>query len=148
MHTQQAFLDENQQNPDATNPHLNYFELVANAFIRQLIPYLSGEIAETLPPGVQRKKFRNANTYSSQMVVGVWQRLFTIVIEQLTDAFAHERRKKTNANNQKALAPHQHVEEEVRKRKKVHERQIEIENTATNASVENKPLEELFEDPF
>ncbi|VDK21881.1 unnamed protein product [Anisakis simplex] len=80
------------------------------------------------------------------MISDVWRRFFNILIAQLTDSFEHESNKQSNVLSQKTLAPHQHIEDDVRKRKKIQEKQSEMENTASNA--ENKKPEELFEDPF
>ncbi len=46
-------------------------------------------------------------------------RFFNILIAQMTDSFELERTKQHNAQTQKALAPHQHIEQSERKKKRV-----------------------------
>lgn len=53
---------------------------------------------------------RFAQNYSSQQIIDVWKRFLNVVGGQLTEAFEIERQKGLNADNQKTLAPHQHVE--------------------------------------
>ncbi|KIH68894.1 hypothetical protein ANCDUO_00769 [Ancylostoma duodenale] len=64
----------------------------------------------------------------------------------MTDSFELERTKQRNAQSQKTLAPHQHIEQSERKKKRIQEKQSEIENTAS--SQEPKEQEQMFEDPF
>lgn len=142
MHTNQKFLEQNQTKDK------NYFDIVSKAFIERLIPYLTGEQEEVLPAGAEKKKVRFANNYSQTMISDVWERFFTILSQQITESFELEMKKQSTAASQQALAPHQHLEEAVRKKKKIQER-IDNESEIGNGSfAENKPPEELFEDPF
>uniref|UniRef100_A0A915CH43 Globin family profile domain-containing protein n=1 Tax=Parascaris univalens TaxID=6257 RepID=A0A915CH43_PARUN len=130
-HIKQQFLEMNQSAKGT-----NYFAIVANTFIAEFIPYLTGEKEE--PNVDDKKKVRFASTYAPLLIADVWRRFFNVIVEQMTDAFEQESHKQSNALNQKALAPHQHVEDD--------ERMSEIDNTATN--VEGPKCEEMFEDPF
>lgn len=140
-HVKQGFLEQNQNQMEK-----NYFEVVINVFIERLIPYLTGE--QELPPaeGKEQKKVRFAQNYTTSQITDVWKKFLNTVISQMTDSFELERAKQKSAQTTKALAPHQHVEISERKKKKVAEKQSEIENTA--ASNEPKEQEQMFEDPF
>ncbi|VDM39606.1 unnamed protein product [Toxocara canis] len=117
-HTKQYFLETNQSARGT-----NYFALVANTFILEFTPYLTGEKEE--PNVDEKKKVRFASTYTSTMISDVWARFFKVITAQLTDAFELELHKQSNALSQKALAPHQHVEDDVRKRRKIQVNSLE-----------------------
>ncbi|CAI2338105.1 unnamed protein product [Caenorhabditis sp. 36 PRJEB53466] len=140
-HVKQGFLEQNQNQLEK-----NYFEVVINVFIERLIPYLTGE--QELPPaeGKEQRKVRFAQNYTPSQITDVWKKFLNIVIAQMTDSFELERAKQRNAQSTKALAPNQHLEQAERKKKKVAEKQSEIENTAS--SNEPKEQEQMFEDPF
>ncbi|KAF8360401.1 glb-12 [Pristionchus pacificus] len=140
VHAKQAFLEQNFNQLEK-----NYFEIVLNVFEQRLIPYLTGEKEEPVPEGQAPRKVRFAQSYTPDVVTAVWKKFFAILVTQMTDAFELERTKMRNSQNQKTLAPHQHIENEVKKKKRISERQSEIEHTAN--SVEKGP-EQLFEDPF
>uniref|UniRef100_A0A914XFK4 Uncharacterized protein n=1 Tax=Plectus sambesii TaxID=2011161 RepID=A0A914XFK4_9BILA len=142
MHTNQKFLEQNQ------TKETNYFDKVSDAFIERLIPYLTGELEEVLPAGAEKKKVRFANNYSQVMIAEIWERFFTTLSQQLTESFESEMKKQNTAASQQALAPHQHMEEAVRKKKKIQERIDNESEMGTGSYAENKPPEELFEDPF
>lgn len=135
-HSCQPFLELNQHHDK------NYFALVGGTFIDEFIPYLNGEKEET---GPDTKKVRFAFTYSVTMISDVWRRFFNVLVVQMTKSFEQERKKRTSLISQKTLAPHQYAEENERK-KKIQEKQNEIENTST--VLETKKTEELLEDPF
>ncbi|CAD6194456.1 unnamed protein product [Caenorhabditis auriculariae] len=142
-HVRQGFLELNQNQLEK-----NYFEVVLNVFIDRFIPYLTGE--QQLPKAAgsenDQKKVRFANNYQPQQIQDIWKKFFTILAAQMTDSFELERAKQRNAQSQKALAPHQHIEQSERKKKRIQEKQSEIENTAS--SHEPKEQEQMFEDPF
>ncbi|CAI4232849.1 unnamed protein product [Auanema sp. JU1783] len=140
-HVKQTFLQENQNQLEK-----NYFEIVINTFIERMIPYLTGE--QELPPadGQEKKKVRFAQSYQIPQIQDVWTRFFGILMNQMTDAFELERTKQRISETQKALAPHQYVENNERKKKRIQEKQSELENTAS--SNEPKEPEQMFEDPF
>ncbi|VDL76845.1 unnamed protein product [Nippostrongylus brasiliensis] len=140
IHVKQGFLEQNQSQFEK-----NYFEVVMTAFCERFIPYLTGEKELPDPDGKEKKKVRFAQSYAPAQISEVWKTFFNIIAGQMTDSFELERTKQRNAQSQKTLAPHQHVEECERKKKRIQEKQSEIENTACS----NEPKEErMFEDPF
>ncbi|KAK5973600.1 GLOBIN domain-containing protein, partial [Trichostrongylus colubriformis] len=141
IHVTQSFLEQNQNQFEK-----NYFEVVLTTFIESFIPYLTGEKVSPEPEGNEKKKVRFANNYNPSQVADVWKRFFSLINAQMTDAFELERTKRRNAQSQKTLAPHQHVEESERKKKRIQEKQSELENTGS--SHEPKEQEQMFEDPF
>lgn len=141
LHVKQGFLEQNQNQFEK-----NYFEIVMSAFNEQFIPYLTGEKELPGPDGKEKKKVRFAQTYATSQISDVWKRFLNLISAQMTDAFELERTKQRNAQSQKTLAPHQHVEESERKKKRIQEKQSEIENTGS--SQEPKEQEQMFEDPF
>ena len=142
MHTKQKFLEEN-QNQDTKN----YFNIVAQTFILRLIPYLSGEKEQPVKNGEnEKKKVRFASNYSQTQITELWTKFFDVLVDQLSDSFDQEVQKQTTVASQQALAPHQHVEEAVRRKKKIQER-IEHEAEMPDGDDDRK-VEELFEDPF
>ncbi|CAJ0607526.1 unnamed protein product [Cylicocyclus nassatus] len=140
IHVKQGFLEQNQNQLEK-----NYFELVMNIFIERFIPFLTGEQTLPAPDGNEKKRVRFAQSYAPAQIAEVWKKFFNLVSAQMTDAFEHERNKQRNAQSQKTLAPHQHVEQNERKKKRIQEKQSEIEN---NAIAEPKEQEQMFEDPF
>ncbi|EYB84153.1 hypothetical protein Y032_0322g2443 [Ancylostoma ceylanicum] len=98
------------------------------------------------PDGNEKKKVRFAQSYAPSQIADVWKRFFNLISAQMTDSFELERTKQRNAQSQKTLAPHQHIEQSERKKKRIQEKQSEIENTAS--SQEPKEQEQMFEDPF
>nr|CDJ96351.1 Protein GLB-12 [Haemonchus contortus] len=141
IHVKQSFLEQNQNQLEK-----NYFDVVLTTFIECFIPYLTGEKVIPVEEGSEKKKVRFAQTYTPSQITDVWKRLFSLISAQMTDSFELERTKQRNAQSQKTLAPHQHVEESERKKKRIQEKQSEIENTAS--SHEPKAQEQMFEDPF
>ncbi|CAJ0568696.1 unnamed protein product, partial [Mesorhabditis spiculigera] len=139
-HVRQSFLEQNQNQMGK-----NYFQIVIDSFIIEFIPYLTGDKEEPMPES-DKKKVRFAQNYSPTMIYDVWKRFFNILLSQLVDSFELERTKQRNAQSQKALAPHQHVEQSERKKRKIQEKASEIENTA--GENEPKEPEQMFEDPF
>ena len=63
------------------------------------------------------QSYFSAQNYSTQQIHDVWRRFLTTINAQLTEAFEIERQKGNNVNNQKTLAPHQHVEVAEQKRR-------------------------------
>ncbi|PIO62736.1 hypothetical protein TELCIR_15692 [Teladorsagia circumcincta] len=141
IHVKLNFLEQNQNQFEK-----NYFDVVLTTFVENFIPYLTGEKVMPVPEGAEKKKVRFAQTYAPTQTTDVWKRFFSLISAQMTDAFELERTKQRNAQSQKTLAPHQHVEESERKKKRIQEKQSEIENTAS--SQEPKKEEQMFEDPF
>ncbi|CAB3411372.1 unnamed protein product [Caenorhabditis bovis] len=140
-HVKQTYLEQNQNQLEK-----NYFEIVLNIFIERFIPFLTGEQELPQADGTEQKKVRFAQSYAPSQIHDVWKRFLQIVIAQMTDSFELERAKQRNAQSQKALAPHQHIEQSERKKKRIQEKQSEIDNTAI--SNEPKEQEQMFEDPF
>ncbi|CAD5217250.1 unnamed protein product [Bursaphelenchus xylophilus] len=141
LHTKVPFLMQNQDQMGN-----NYFQIICDAFVNEFIPYLTGDKPDpTNNEPEDKKKVRFAQSYTPQQVQEVWKRFFIVVTGQLTEAFEIERQKGLNADNQKTLAPHQHVEAAEHKRKQLaSEKQSEQENTHPN----ERGTEEMFEDPF
>ncbi|PAV81160.1 hypothetical protein WR25_18634 [Diploscapter pachys] len=137
-----SFLEQNQNQFEK-----NYFEVLLNVFIERFIPYVTGEQQLPTKGGEEKKKVRFAQSYAPAYIVEVWKKFFNILIAQMTDSFELERTKQHNAQNQKALAPHQHIEQSERKKKRVQEKASEIENTASSyeAAIQQ---ETMHEDPF
>uniref|UniRef100_A0A914DHK7 Uncharacterized protein n=2 Tax=Acrobeloides nanus TaxID=290746 RepID=A0A914DHK7_9BILA len=143
LHGKVQFLAENQNQLEK-----NYFAVVVEVFIQEFIPYITGEKEEPVPEGgtpVDKKKVRFQQNYSNTMITEVWKKFFTLCTSQLTESFEFERAKGLNSENQKTLAPHQHVEAAERKKRLNAEKQSEPETNTTNNS---NPKEEMFEDPF
>uniref|UniRef100_A0A0K0ES06 GLOBIN domain-containing protein n=1 Tax=Strongyloides stercoralis TaxID=6248 RepID=A0A0K0ES06_STRER len=137
-HTKQLFLENNQNQLEK-----NYFYIVGINFLKEFMPYLTGEKDEEID---DKKKVRFANNYTSQMIKDVWGRFFDVIIAQLTESFELEKQKRINMANQKTLAPHQHVEESQRRMKEAAQKE-KNENEDYEYEIK-KPQEELFEDPF
>uniref|UniRef100_A0A0N5C2G4 GLOBIN domain-containing protein n=1 Tax=Strongyloides papillosus TaxID=174720 RepID=A0A0N5C2G4_STREA len=137
-HTKQSFLENNQNQLEK-----NYFAIVGTNFVKEFIPYLTGEKDEG---NDDKKKVRFANNYTPQMIKDVWNRFFEIIIIQLTESFELEKQKRINMANQKTLAPHQHVEENQRRKKQAAQKEKNDEEGFEYET--KKPQEELFEDPF
>lgn len=142
LHAKVPFLEQNQSQLGK-----NYLSMVNEFFIEQFIPYMTGE---KLEPGIDReadrKKVRFQQNYSHQFIGDVWRRFFTVCTAQMTEAFELERQKCLNVNNQKTLAPHQHVEEAERRKRLNAEKANELEANLPAPQAERR--EELFEDPF
>lgn len=49
----------------------------------------------------------------------IFLRFFNLISAQMTDSFELERTKQRNAQSQKTLAPHQHIEQSERKKKRI-----------------------------
>uniref|UniRef100_A0AC35U4T3 GLOBIN domain-containing protein n=1 Tax=Rhabditophanes sp. KR3021 TaxID=114890 RepID=A0AC35U4T3_9BILA len=137
-HTKQSFLEANQNQLEK-----NYFSIVGTCFMQEFIPFMTGEKEED-----ESKKKNNKLTvnYGTQMIKDIWERFFTIIINQLTESFELEKQKLINLSNQKTLAPHQQVEEDQRRKRQAAQDKKEEED---NYVERDKPKdEELFEDPF
>ncbi|CAD5212488.1 unnamed protein product [Bursaphelenchus okinawaensis] len=141
LHTKVPFLMQNQDQMGR-----NYFQITCDVFVTEFIPYMTGEKADPTDhePEEDKKKVRFAQNYTPQQVQDAWKRFFAVVSGQLTESFEIERQKGLNADNQKTLAPHQHVEAAEHKRKQQAEKQSEQETAQTN----ERGTEEMFEDPF
>src|SRR5688572_30466303 len=86
----------------------------------QIFVLLSYLKEEPVPEGgtpVDKKKVRFQQNYSNTMITEVWKKFFTLCTSQLTESFEFERAKGLNSENQKTLAPHQHVEAAERKKR-------------------------------
>ncbi|MFH4974764.1 hypothetical protein AB6A40_001473 [Gnathostoma spinigerum] len=141
MHTRLAILQINQTSTN--NESRDYFNLISDYFELHFVPYLTNEKEEA---DSDVKKVRFASTYSAATISDVWHRFFHILSTQLTETFEQEKHKQANALSRKTLAPHQQTEQNERNKKKIQERQSEIENNANACEV--KKAEELLEDPF
>ncbi|KAI6172183.1 hypothetical protein M3Y98_00944700 [Aphelenchoides besseyi] len=149
LHCKVSFLVQNQNQLEK-----NYFSIIADAFIADFIPYVTGEkliskLIESFSPiqlvliKTRRKKVRFAQNYSTQQIHDVWKRFLIVVSNQLTESFEIERQKGLNPDYKQTQAPHQKVEEAEIKRKQQAERQSE-EAVIPN----NERNEQMFEDPF
>ncbi|RCN39183.1 hypothetical protein ANCCAN_14908 [Ancylostoma caninum] len=142
IHVKQGFLEQNQNQLEK-----NYFEVVMNIFIERFIPFLTGEqvclgiihstyskfngilwkntkpsiavLELPAPDGNEKKKVRFAQSYAPSQIADVWKRFFNLISAQMTDSFELERTKQRNAQSQKTLAPHQHIEQSERKKKRI-----------------------------
>ncbi|KAK6736018.1 hypothetical protein RB195_018977 [Necator americanus] len=141
IHVKQGFLEQNQNQLEK-----NYFEVVMNTFIDRFIPFLTGEQELLAPDANEKKKVRFAQSYAPSQIIEVWKRFFNLISAQMTDSFELERTKQRNAQSQKTLAPHQHIEQSERMKKRIQEKQSEMENTT--GLQEPKEQEQMFEDPF
>ncbi|KAE9547618.1 hypothetical protein FO519_009171 [Halicephalobus sp. NKZ332] len=140
LHVKVKFLEENQNQLEK-----NYFTIVTDYFVEQFIAYVSGQKEEPNPaPKEEDKKVRFAQNYSQQQINDVWRRFFTLVGNQFTESFEIERQKSLSSESKKTLDPHQHFKEEADKKKRIKERQSEIDTTQN----ENERGEDMFEDPF
>ncbi|KJH47909.1 hypothetical protein DICVIV_05976 [Dictyocaulus viviparus] len=97
----------------------NYFEIVMNVFNERFVPFLTGK--QELPDADKNdmKKVRFAQTYTSAQITEVWERFFKLIAIHLNDSFELERTKQCNVKSQMTLAPHQHVEEKERNKKRI-----------------------------
>ncbi|CAK5074466.1 unnamed protein product [Meloidogyne enterolobii] len=148
LHAKVPFLEQNQNQLER-----NYIAIVNEYFSDQFIPYLSGEKVEIIEnkndaakSEADRRKSRIQQNYSQQFICDVWRRFFSVCTSQMNEAFELERQKCLNADNQKTLAPHQHIEEAERKKRINAERANELE--ASLPQIQKQKEEELFEDPF
>ncbi|KAI6197090.1 hypothetical protein M3Y94_01184000 [Aphelenchoides besseyi] len=139
LHCKVSFLVQNQNQLEK-----NYFSIIADAFITDFIPYVTGEKPDpTCTDQDEKKKVRFAQNYSTQQIHDVWKRFLIVVSNQLTESFEIERQKGLNPDYKQTQAPHQKVEEAEIKRKQQAERQSE-EAVIPN----NERNEQMFEDPF
>ncbi|KAI6198274.1 hypothetical protein M3Y99_01889200 [Aphelenchoides fujianensis] len=139
LHCKVPFLVQNQNQLEK-----NYFSIIADAFIAEFIPYVTGEKPDpTCTDQDEKKKVRFAQNYSTQQITDVWKRFLNVVSAQLTESFEIERQKGLNPDYKQTQAPHQKVEEAEIKRKQQAERQSE-----EAAMPNNERDEHMFEDPF
>ncbi|VDN03179.1 unnamed protein product [Thelazia callipaeda] len=80
-HHRHSFLKANQDSD------INYFKLVGNVFIDELIPYLNGEKDESTQ---DTKKVRFASPYSTATKSDVWQRFFNVLVSEMMRSFEQE----------------------------------------------------------
>uniref|UniRef100_A0A7E4ZXU0 GLOBIN domain-containing protein n=1 Tax=Panagrellus redivivus TaxID=6233 RepID=A0A7E4ZXU0_PANRE len=139
LHCKVAFMEENQNQLEK-----NYFTIVTDYFIEQFVAYLTGEKAEP-NPAPDEEKNRFGQTYTKQQISDVWRRFFTLIGNQFTEAFEIERQRSLSSQNKKTLAPHQHYKDEADKKKKIRERQSEVETVDYR---QGGDLVEMPEDPF
>ncbi|KAE9414915.1 hypothetical protein Angca_000322, partial [Angiostrongylus cantonensis] len=140
-HARQGYLEANQHNFER-----NYFEIVMNVFNERFIPFLTGQEELPAPGDKDKKKVRFAQTYTSSQITEVWKKFFNLIAVEMADSFEVERTRQRNAQSQKTLAPHQHIEESERRKKRMQEKQSEIDNTSS--FYERKEQEQMLEDPF
>uniref|UniRef100_A0AC35G4N1 Globin family profile domain-containing protein n=1 Tax=Panagrolaimus sp. PS1159 TaxID=55785 RepID=A0AC35G4N1_9BILA len=129
LHVKVGFLEENQNQLEK-----NFFTTVTDFFIVEFIKYLTGEREEPnpAPKDEDKKNVRFQTNYSNQQITDTWRRFFTLIGNQFTESFEIERQKSLSSESKKTLAPHQHFKEEADKKKRIKERQSEIDNATTH----------------